>query len=978
MTLIEDPVLPVADADAGAAADAGADGLEPAGAVTPSTRPDAEGQAEQEAAAPVVSPALAAAASLLSSAAAAGLMAGVFSGVTARLVGVGAAALGAGMFYAASRTSRPMVVQLAAIPAAVVAGAVLVAPDATGGTANLPHLVVEALRTGGLSSPPIPFDPGWRFLLVLLVSSLAMAAASLAHGTGKPRLAALLPAPVAAAAVLVQPPGRELLSVGVALVLVIGALAVAFGADLAGQGATGQSFEVRRFGRAGASLAGLLVVLFAVSQLGFLFPHADETQVVPPKRPQPPPSSPDRVLFTVKADVAVPWRLGVLDVYEDNAWLTPPFDPRRFKPVDSTGRVPLATRPAADAPTIKATFEIADVEGRSVPDMASPFQVDNAPGGLEVDPRTGTFRVGTRARKGTRYTVQSPAPPSSKDLLRAPTPNAAMREFLKVPRPPEAVQRLLDEIPPNTPTYERLQFVRTHFYDKVVAAGAGNPVDVPPARVADMLEGKDASPYEITAGEALLARWAGVPSRIGYGYFGGEPKGDHIEIRPRHGAMWLEVWFEGVGWTPIVGRPPRAKSSLKPDPKQDDPTIRPTEELAAVVYVPIRLSRITLLYRLVQFWAVRLVPLGALAALALFLYPALVKAARSARRRRWAHRAGPRARIAAAYAELRDAAVDLNVGHPTLTPIEFVDVTVEDEEHRQLGWLVTRALWGDLARDVREDDAERAEQWSRSVRRRLLGAQQFVPRLLAAASRASLVAPYDEEIPNLWWRTSYRAKAARVVRRSLRIVVHGVRRVRPRRSVGAHAAVLLLVLAVLSLGGCARDVDLRAAAPGAPRPTDMPTVPGSLDGFRLEIEPRGGKAFDDLANVSLISRGELYTIKGGDGLVAGTLQVAAFKPGLRGRDREVRDGVLQSVGHGRLRLQRLGNERVYILRLPEQRLLLSFNPDGRSYQLLVASRTLTEPEQLFVDLLAGQRGEQAVSLAASGGTPPIDPRRGGP
>jgi hypothetical protein len=770
--------------------------------------------------------------------------------------------------------------------------------------------------------------------------------------------------------------------VAVALVLIIAALAVAFGADLAGQGTSGRSFEVRRLVRAAAMLGALLVVLAAVSQLGFLFPQADATQVVPPKRPESPPTSPDRVLFTVVADVAVPWRVGVLDVYDDNAWLTPPYDPKRFVDVPATGALPddsgrpgQARRPAPGEPAMKATFELNDIDGRSAPVLASPFRVAGAPAGMQLDPRTQTLRLAGRARKGTQYTVESPAPPSSRDLLKAGPPGPALRPFLAVPKPPAGVQRLLDEMPANLPAYERLQFVRTHFYDKVVAAGAGNPVDLPPARVDELLEGKDASPYEITAAEALLARWAGVPSRIGYGYFGGEPKGGRIEVRPRHGAMWLEAWFEGRGWTPIVGRPPRAKSSLKPDIKNDDPTIRPTEELAAVVYVPIRLARLTVLYRLVQFWAARVIPLMALLGLVLFLYPAAVKVLRAIRRRRWAHRHGLRARVAAAYAEFRDAAIDLNIGHPALTPMEFTAVTEDDQEHRQLAWLVTRVLWGDLGRDLSQDDVERAEDWARSLRRRLLGAARFTPRTVALASRASLVGPYDDEIPNLWWRASLPRRAGNALRRAWRAT-----RFRRRSRSVPGAAVIVVLLGIIGgglLGACARDVDLSPGAPGAAaaRPA-MPKVPAAVSGFRFELEPRGAKAFASAAKASLVSGGELFAIKGADGVVGGTLQVAAFKPGLRGRERETRDGVLQSIGHGRLRLQRLGDARVYVLRLPEQRLLLSFAPDGRSYQLLVASRDLADPEQLFVDLLAAQRGEQPVSLAKTGVAPPVDPRRG--
>ena len=48
-----------------------------------------------------------------------------------------------------------------------------------GGSANLPSLVVEAVNSGGLGQPPVPFEPGWRFLLVVLLILLGAGASAL-------------------------------------------------------------------------------------------------------------------------------------------------------------------------------------------------------------------------------------------------------------------------------------------------------------------------------------------------------------------------------------------------------------------------------------------------------------------------------------------------------------------------------------------------------------------------------------------------------------------------------------------------------------------------------------------------------------------------------------------------------------------------------------------------------------------------------
>lgn len=195
-----------------------------------------------------------------------------------------------------------------------------------------------------------------------------------------------------------------------------------------------------------------------------------------------------------------------------------------------------------------------------------------------------------------------------------------------------------------------------------------------------------------------------------------------------------------------------------------------------------------------------------------------------------------------------------------------------------------------------------------------------------------------------------------------------------RRRAWSSAAVLLLA-AVSLFTGCSRDVDLARLGPAAVE--SLPAVPGELGAFRFELEPKADAAFAKLADVSLVSVLRLYAIRDKDGVVVGTLQLAAFKHGLGERD-DVRDGLVGSVVGGRLRRQRLGRHVVYAARLPEQRVLLELTPDGAAYQLLVASTSLANPDQLFVDLLAQQRGEASVALSEIGAAEPVDPRRGGP
>jgi hypothetical protein len=926
-----------------------------------------------------VNPMAAAAAAFLATAAVGWMLGGVFNGMLPRIVGIAGAAIGAGVVAISYRMRNPSTLQFLALPAAVAAGIVLVAPSASGTT--VPSLIIEAVKSGGLSQPPAPFDPGWRFLMIVLTCAIAVTAATGAVAFNRSRLAVFLPAPVIGAGVLIQPQGQELLSVAPSLALAVAALAVAFGGELSRDGETGAKFEARRLGKAAGLLVVIVAAMFGLSQLGFLYPPTQDSTVIPPKRPQtPPPLTNDDVLFTVKESAPTPLRLGVLDVYDGHAWLTPPFDPKRYVKVGDT-RLPsfspdrskgFDTPQVAPAKTITADVTIVKPgPGREVPDLTNTVSASGVPTGTQFDPRTQTLRLPGRADQGTHYTIVAAAPVDGALLSAAKTPLASLKQFTEAPAPPPAVQALLDTMPKAAGGYERLQFIRTQFYSKITAAGAGNPVDVPPARVAQFLTGTPATPYEITASEVLLARWTGIPARIGYGYYNPDAKPDkdgRVDVRPSDGAMWLEAYFKGSGWTPILGKPPKAQSSLDSQKKKTNKQILPNGLITAQLYIPIKQQGLSLLYTVVQFWLARAALVGGMVFFFWIMLPGLFKVFRRWLRRRWAGKLGPRARVAVAYAEIRDRAIDFNVGHPTLTPLEFLDVIEPDDDHTQLAWLVTRGLWGDLRRDLRAEDAEAAESLSRSLYRRLLQGQPFLTRVVAFGSRVSLHDPWDATLPNPYWRRSL----PEVVWGSVRAIG---RLVSPRRlghlNPGLARASAITIACSLLLTGCVQQVDLRT---NPSRTAPLPVVPAQVGDFTFERTTVGDAAFQHYQDVALIAGYGFYAVRK-DKVAVATLQTATFKPGLRAENRTVRAGVLTSLG-GTPTVTKVAGQVFYTVVVNDLRLVVSFATDGQTYQLLAATKDLDNPTDLFARLLAVQQGKSDTQVSTQQGAPPADIRRG--
>jgi hypothetical protein len=611
---------------------------------------------------------------------------------------------------------------------------------------------------------------------------LGFCAAWVAAALERPQLGLAMPLPVLALTAISQPAEGLFVAGLLGGVPLVAALAVLYGGDAAGASGLGRAFEVKRAVRGVAALAPVMALLVLVGNSSFLFPKPIYDPSQKPQKPRAVPLSAaqDRVLFEVDGPITGPWVIGALDVYDGRSWRLAPFDPRRLKPAPADGvvdpgrpagvTVKFTTRDLGDTPNFPG---VALVAKASFPGPAPLF-----------DPRVGVFRVKTgRVPANLAYTMSLPAYPTAAQLQAAgPSVPPAMRELLQVPAPPPAVRQLLDQAPANP--WLRLDFLRAKLNQVVVATGAGVPGDVPPSKVQDLLAGKhEGSPFEIVAAEALLARWAGVPSRIGFGFDGGQKENGATTIRPKNAAQFLQVWFKGFGWVPLVGAPPRAKTSL--DTHQDqqfNPTIQPSDDVAVELYIPIRLDNLRQLYQRVRDVLLQVLPYAG-AALAFYLgLPSLSKARRRAKRRRWAAREGADAQVAVEYAELRDQAADLGLGDPYDTPLEYLRRVVDDDEHGELAWLVTRVLYGDMARTVTAEDVVAAREMSESLRRRLFRAQPLQTRVLSVLSRASLHEPYTTEVPNVAPLGSRRARRALAQprRRRRRAARRTVRRRRTR------------------------------------------------------------------------------------------------------------------------------------------------------------------------------------------------------
>jgi hypothetical protein len=677
------------------------------------------------------------------------MMSGLFNGAGALASALLAGLLGVLAASAVARVRNAVLVNLLMPVSVFMIGLLLIAPSGPSAIVRVASLARAAAASGDLLRPPVPFVPGWQALLGWIVGLVGFVAGWVAVSIGRRSIALLCTLPPTGIAAVALPDSAKLAHGLAAVVLFVIALGLLSATDAtAGMDVRPSlAYEAGRAARAVPIIAVCAGLVYALTRFGVLFPSPIVDPQNQAQKPRTVPLSQveDRVLFEVKSQVTGPWRMGALDVYDGTDWRLPPFAQTQIADVPRSGLLD-RTR----SPGLKATITVAGLQGGVLPGLPRPVGIVASGPKLAFDRRVDTLRVSQgQVQAGITYTVTAAVLPTV-DELKA-TGAAVPKDlsgYTQIPSAPPGIAALIDRAP-KTSKWEEYDFLRTFVLDNVTAAGSGVPVPVSPERVNAMVTGpkKEGTPFEIVAAQAMLARWIGLPGRIGYGFDGGEDVGGTLQVRPRHGAVFVEVYFPAQGWLPIIGTPLKAKPTLGTDPTQQrvDSTVLPSDELVVDLTLPFVVAPPSPFLRQLRLDVVIATAMALVLILLWFTHIPLVKARARARARAAARQAGSRARVAVAYATWRDAATDYGFRHTSDTPLAFLARVIPDEEHRALAWIVTRCLWGDLRGSVTEDHAVWAEELSRALCQRLSSGQPASMRVVAIFSRLSMREPWGRE-----------------------------------------------------------------------------------------------------------------------------------------------------------------------------------------------------------------------------------------
>ncbi|MHA7282188.1 DUF3488 and transglutaminase-like domain-containing protein [Arthrobacter sp. TMS2-4] len=306
-----------------------------------------------------------------------------------------------------------------------------------------------------------------------------------------------------------------------------------------------------------------------------------------------------RITYSTNSDAPLYLRAVTLEDFDGRRWEPDQRINDRETGVDAIGAEAGTPETLPESDTV---FTRVTTQSYASPWLVAPYAptgVTNLAGTWAWDPANLSILAtdgGSTARQ--EYVVQS----RSADLT---------REGLGVigPADPDAVAEVFVELPEDTPQIvrDRTAEVTDEFvnpYDKAVAIQSylrgpdftysveapvdggydGSGMEV----MARFLEAKSGYCVHYAGTMAVMARAAGIPSRVAIGYTPGSPTGDTEEgpvgtelrefvVDSRNAHAWPELYFEGVGWVQFEPTPSRgvvpgyAQQAFSPvGPRADD------------------------------------------------------------------------------------------------------------------------------------------------------------------------------------------------------------------------------------------------------------------------------------------------------------------------------------------------------------------------------------------------------------------------
>ena len=87
---------------------------------------------------------------------------------------------------------------------------------------------------------------------------------------------------------------------------------------------------------------------------------------------------------------------------------------------------------------------------------------------------------------------------------------------------------------------------------------------------------------------AVVARAAGLPSRVVVGFDAGKPVDDRYTVRGAQATAWVEIHFDGLGWVPFDALPSNASKRTEEEKKLEEQKLKEEQALGQTIKDPSR------------------------------------------------------------------------------------------------------------------------------------------------------------------------------------------------------------------------------------------------------------------------------------------------------------------------------------------------------------------------------------------------------
>ena len=288
----------------------------------------------------------------------------------------------------------------------------------------------------------------------------------------------------------------------------------------------------------------------------------------------------NRELFRVRGlDDKRPMRMITLPLYNPNGgWELPNPLPAGT----STSKSSLPWPPGDTTKGEIVQIDIDTIEHKDVfaPVYGTPDRMLGLPTAMRYDEASGMVYNQAHRKLPTFTQKTDLSQPSAEDLRRAGTDYSKVDPVYLASRGiDKQVADLANEITAGLPTpYDKAVALDTYFdhdFTYQLETATGNDED---ALVDFLFHSKRGFCEQYASAMAILARAAGLPSRVAMGYTAGVLSNDYRSITTQDAHAWVEIFFPGQGWqlfdpTPLTdGRtytPPYATPSGGADPSED-------------------------------------------------------------------------------------------------------------------------------------------------------------------------------------------------------------------------------------------------------------------------------------------------------------------------------------------------------------------------------------------------------------------------